>query len=581
MEPCRPRGPSPFASVVEDVSGIARFLVVLALFLSACTPDVSGPVPARPVEQPEAVAAAPSTVTTTVPPVVSVESADVGPECPTDFCLRYHVNPRAQWADGSPITAEDFAHTADLHKEAFPDTSPYAAVSGVAPVAEDTVQIVFDEPYGAWQGLFSSLIRSGDSGRSIRQVTTTGPFQFGEWAEGEFLTLDRDQDWWAEEDPISGQPLGDVERIRFVFMTTPEEMADALESGDIDVMIARPDESIVSELTEIDGVRVAVAPGPFWEHIDFHHDDPLLSQPWAREVFSLAIDREKILDRTVRQVTPQATVLDNTIWMPGSDYYESHFPDGYDPDRAREILRQEGCVVGEDGVQVCGGVRMSFRWASTNDDPTRRAIFESAREDLEAVGIEVLAEFLAPSDFVSRDFLFGGPNRWQLINFSWRTRPDPVVTNSVYYCGDAGRLNVNRYCSERVEELIRSTDRVVYPEGRAAIYNRADRLYLEDRALIPLYQKPTMMSWTADIDGPQPNHNLGGDLWNVAAWNGRPEVIVALPSEPTTIDPLSTEDDVANVILGPLLYGAFGMSASGERLPVLVESVELITPYQR
>ncbi len=132
-----------------------------------------------------------------------------------------------------------------------------------------------------------------------------------------------------------------------------------------------------------------------------------------------------------------------------------------------------------------------------------------------------------------------------------------------------------------MDELIRSTDTLVYPEGRAEVYNRADRLYLEDRALIPLYQKPTMMSWTADIDGPEPSHSLGGDLWNVAAWNGKEEVIVALPSEPSTIDPLSIEDDMANVILAPLLYGAFGMSPSGERLPVLMESVELITPYQR
>ncbi len=90
-----------------------------------------------------------------------------------------------------------------------------------------------------------------------------------------------------------------------------------------------------------------------------------------------------------------------------------------------------------------------------------------------------------------------------------------------------------------------------------------------------------MMSWTAAIDGPEPNHLLGGDLWNVASWTGTAEVIVALPSEPSTIDPLSIEDDVANVILGPLLYGAFGMNPAHERLPVLVESVELITPYQR
>jgi hypothetical protein len=52
--------------------------------------------------------------------------------------------------------------------------------------------------------------------------------------------------------------------------------------------------------------------------------------------------------------------------------------------------------------------------------------------------------------------------------------------------------------------------------------------------------------------------------------------VVALNSEPLEIDPLSTTDDNANLIMSPLLYGAFGMRPSHERVPVLVDSVDVI-----
>lgn len=477
------------------------------------------------------------------------------------------------------MTAADFVHTADLHADSSAGSldSTHAAVSDMDPLGEKTVRVVFDRPYGGWKSLFERVFQAGDPAGSIEDIATTGPFVFDEWAEGEFLAIERAQDWWATEDPLSGGGLGEVQRVTFLFMDTNEEMVSALDDGEVDVVTMRPDGPLMAELSGIEGIEIAVAPGPFWEHIDFHHDDPILSQPWAREAITLAIDREKILDRTVRLVDADAAPIDNTVWMSQTSHYEPHYDDSFDPDRARRILGDNGCSPGDDGILECSGDRMSFVWASTNDDPGRHEIFESAREDLEAVGIEIVGEFRSPSAFVTRDFLFGGPDQWQLVNFSWRAQPDPIAANPIYYCDERGTLNVNRYCSEAVERLVRSTEELASPDVRAAVYNRADRLYLEDHALIPLYQKPTLMAWTAAIDGPEPNYTISGDLWNLASWTGAEELVVALPSEPAELDPLSMEDDSANVILGTSMYGAFGMDPAHERAPVLVESVEMIT----
>lgn len=558
-----------------------RPVIALVLALTGCTPIASGPLPPRPAQPPPATTVAP--VTTTTPVTLAAEEVAPIPDCPTAFCLIYHINTGATWSDGSSVTADDLVHTAAVHQEtsSSDSTSPYSAVSRVEAIDEHTAMVVFDEPHGAWLTLFDRVIRSGKRMGDIEDLDTTGPFSVGEWAEGEYLTLERDPVWWADEDPLSGEQFGDVRQITFVFGATVDEMVTGLEDGAIDVISTRPDIAAVERLAEMDEVEHTVAPGAFWEHIDFNHDDPILSRPWARQAISLAIDREKILDNTVRLMDPGAKTLDNTVWMTDTPNYDPHFDDGFDPERASRILADKGCSRGEDGIHLCGGVRMSFKWASTNDDPARRETFESVQEDLETVGIEIVGEFRSPSDFVTRDFLFGGPDRWQLINFSWRSRPDPIGANPTYFCGDAGELNVNRYCSEEVEDLIRSTETMVHTAGRAAVYNRADLLYLGNRALIPLYQKPSLMAWTSELDGPEPNHTLSGDLWNVGSWSGKEEIVVALPAEPAEIDPLSREDDNANIILGALMYGAYGMDPSHEQLPVLVDSVEMVTDDNR
>lgn len=509
-------------------------------------------------------------VTTTT---ILVETSTVT-ECPTEFCVVYSIRPEARWSDGVPVSSEDFAYSADVLAAA--GAPGHDLVRSVTALDRTTAVVALDLAYGSWRGLFPRVFRSdGPWTGDPSGIESTGPFAFAEWQEGEFLVLERNERWWVDQDPLSGEPVGDVSEVTLVFIDDPAAMVAALAAGEVDVITARPDQATIASLETLEGVEYAVAPGPFWEHIDFHHEDPMLAQLWLRSAIALAIDRERILDETVRLTHPSATTLDNTVWMTNTPHYESHYDVGFDPDGAERILMENGCARGDDGIRICDGTRLSFLWSTTDDDPARRATFDLVRADLEAIGIELVPAFVSPSELASRNFLFGGPERWQMINFSWKARPDPVAANAAYYCGGES-LNVSRYCSEEVESLIRSTDTIVDPDERAAVYNQADRIYLKDLAVIPLYQKPMMMAWRAELSGPAPNYTLASHLWNVGAWRGQESIVVAIPTEPDTLDPASIGDDSANLVLGSMLYGAFGMDPSHQTQPVLVDSVELI-----
>lgn len=500
--------------------------------------------------------------TTTTTSAVEPESLI---DCPTEFCVLYTVDPDATWTDGTPVTGEDFLRT--YQQGRFAGVAGYDKIVSVEVIESNQVLVVFAEAYGAWSRLFARVVGPAPS--------QTSGFELVDQVPGDSIVVSRVAEWWPDEDPVSGAALGDVQQVTFVFMSDLDEMVEALDDGDVDVIVGRPDPDALEDLAEIEGVGISVVPGPYWEQISFQHADPILAQPWVRRAIAMAIDREAVLDATARLVQPDAIALDNTIFMNRTRPYQDHYDVAHDPLAAEQLLVENGCARGDDGIFECGGNRLSFRWATTNDDSTRREAYALIEEDLEVIGIALEPDFRTPSAFVATDFLFGGPDNWQLANFSWRVGDDPGENADLYRCAESV-LNLMRYCSPEVETLVDQAGATIDSSDRENLYNQADALFLGDLAVIPLYQKPELMAWREAIHGPIHNHSRSSDLWNVASWTGQESIVVAIPDEPASLDPFITTDDEANMVLATLMYGAFAMDPAYETLPVLVESAQVI-----
>lgn len=562
--------------------GLVALLSMLSLLVVTCSGSVSQPTTTTD--------ALPVPTTSTTIPASTTTSSDVAP-CPDVFCVVYHIRPQATWSDGSPVVSDDFVYTyqvlADPTNDAT-DQPAYALVSEYQVIDQKTVLFAFTEKYGAWQTLFAVVLPSHVLGGgtyedvfSLALTTTSGPFTFADRVDGESLTLVRNPEYWSATEPVSGVDLGDVGEIRFVFEPNVRDQLRGLEDGDIDVSRPRPLAWMVEEVQGLENASFEVGPGQFWEHIDFNHDDPLLSQRWVRDAINLGIDRQAILDGTIRPIDPDAQPLDSTVQMVNSSGYQPHFIDEFDPVAGEQILVDHLCDRGDDGVYVCQGQRMSFVWATTAGDPFRETQFAQVATFLESIGIEVIADFMTPSQLFSNEVFFGGPEVWQIMNFSWKADADPHLANSTYYCAGSapsgfGALNVNRYCSPEIEDLIRSTDLQVDQELRLQAYDEADAAYLEDVALIPLYQKPAFMAWNSAITGPELNPSSATDFWNVGAWSGKDTAVVALNAEPGSLNPIRPADSNEELILAALFHGAYGIDSSLQFVPVLVDTVELI-----
>lgn len=519
------------------------------------------------------------TVTTTFP--APVTTADEG-LCPAAFCVTYHIRSEAIWSDGQPVTADDFIYTHQIMSD--PDNGPvvtlgYDLVELAEVIDDKTVKFGFSEVYGAWRTLFGIVLPAHIGDPSDLSVTASA-FRVHEQVEDDRILLLRNSNFWSSTDLASGRPVGDVDQVEFVFIESVRDRLSGLETAEFDVINPDPLAWVVADLREMSEAVAVVSAGSFWEHIDFNHDDPLLGQGWVREAMALAIDRENILDQTVRTVGGEVGTLDNSIWMTQAEAYASHYEVPFDPVRGEQILQDHFCVKGDDGIYSCQGRRMAFAWSTTVGDEFRAKTADLVQDSLLQIGIEVDVDFRTPSDLFAGDVLFGDPGVWQLINFSWKAAADPHLGNSTYYCtGNApsgfGALNVNRYCNDQVEALIRSTDQIVEPSLRAETYNEADRLYMQDMAIIPLYQKPSLLAWNIGLTGPKPNMSRATDMWNLSAWAGKESIVVALETEPTDLDPVAPWNEDTALVMRSVLAGAFSTTPSLEFVPVLIESADI------
>ncbi len=564
-------------------------LAVLGLVLAACGSDATTETTEG--DTTETTAAAETTTTTAATTTTTV----VG-DCPTAFCVKYNIHPDASWADGTPVTADDFGFTWETIMNEDNDIlsrDGYDKISGYEVVDDKTVVFQFDSVYAPWQTLFGVIMPKAElEGKDFDTVWDdlitlgSGPFVMSEWVKDERIVLTRNENYWASAG-VDGSDLGDVQTIVIPFLEDSQTQVQALKGQEIDMFYPQPQVSLVEEVDGIEGVEWEAGLGPVWEHFDFNQDVPLLQNQYIRQAIAQGINRDAIVEAIVRPISAGAEPLGNSVWMSNSAYYEDHFNSvfPFDPAAAEALLTDNGCTKGDDGIYVCDGERVSLTWTTTAGNEGRELQFELAQADLKNVGIEVVAKFGPAADVFADENFYGGAEQWNIFNFAWVGSPDPNGGNTLYYCeGDApngfGAINNLRFCDEEVDALIKTTDGIVDPDERAAVYNQADEMWLAQVPLIPMYQKPTFFAWNSEIQGPKDNATQVGPFWNVGTWTGKETVTFGADQQPESMNTFSPDGNLfaAGLVATAVLEGAFTITPDFQYVPQLITSAEAIVP---
>lgn len=200
-----------------------------------------------------------------------------------------------------------------------------------------TVVLGSDQPRPAAFDFFEFINMSDhvtvDGPDAATKAVGTGPFVFKEWAQGDHLTMTRNQNYW-----LTGRPYLDEVDVRII--KDPQSQLAQLEAGAVDLVLSpslrdfarlRTDSNYVGLLHPYAGTfymqGVNVLNSPFDNKV-------------VRQALSYAIDRKHIAD-SVLLGTGQPTSMP---WLPNSAAYEASKDQffTFDPDKARSLFNQAG-----------------------------------------------------------------------------------------------------------------------------------------------------------------------------------------------------------------------------------------------
>lgn len=181
----------------------------------------------------------------------------------------YHLDPKAKFSDGSPVTPDDVAYSFNRH---IAENSTSQAVSHLRTLKRAVVTggrevtMELTQPDATWKydPLFAPIVkrdvveRAGDQyGKPGQVVLGTGPYTVDKFSASSGVTLKRNDNYWK-----SNQPSFD--KVEFSYISDPSALSLSIHSGDIDGAFAVPisstrlfDSMNGVQLLEGDGLSVA------------------------------------------------------------------------------------------------------------------------------------------------------------------------------------------------------------------------------------------------------------------------------------------------------------------------------------
>ena len=451
--------------------------------------------------------------------------------------IEWELRREAIWSDGTPVTVADVQHyfeqvmlkdpaqvsteNANGYVNDVASRVGYDQITKFTRVDDKTFRAEFGPAYGDYRSLWTDIPqarfmraqRGGwDTGLDDTPGPSAGPYLFKEWNKGESLVLVRNHQWW-------GSPKPTLDSIVFRFLPDTASQVTALRNNEVDMIYPQPQVDLVQEIRSLPGIRHSIGFGPTFEHLTFNLKHELLSDRAVRQAIAWGVDRNEIVDRLLKPFSSRAVRVDNSVVLVGQAGYEAHGAEYHsaDPARARAALDSSGYVRGVDGIYEKGGRRLSLRLATTADNQLRAQQAELMRNQLSRVGIEVRIETVSARLFFG-ERLPGGD--FDIANFAWAGGPFPIsAAKQVWQTGSDSNYGgysspaFDRAAAEGAVELDR-TDQLV-------LANAMDRALWEDLAVLPLYQKPTLLAVRDRFVNVTDNPTNEGPFWRAQVWGLR------------------------------------------------------------
>jgi peptide/nickel transport system substrate-binding protein len=391
----------------------------------------------------------------------------------------FHLQRGARFHSGRPLRAQDVVYSIRRLLAPQPthlEMSGYTLyVSSVEALDDQTVRLRTTKPLSILLNKlrFVAILPEGALPSDLAERPDgTGPYTVQRWDRGRELVLGRHRAYWG--------PPPALDEVRFRLDRSPEEAADDIEKGSsqlaqvnsrsvearlraggqVDLM-SRP--SLFTKFIGYDVAREVTpyaAPGP----------NPFRN-PLVRQAMHLGIDRRRLVSELSTGAVPTNQLVPASIF----GFNPMIPPAGYDPDRARALLRQAGLT---DGLRAILHVRKMYTEAA-----------HLVAGQVRPLGMNLEVEVLTDEDFLSR--LRRRDSSLYLSRFGCPTGDASDILDNALHTRSPerhmGMQNFGGYSNAEVDRDIEASASVESVTDRRTLLEGIMKRLVDDLAWIPLY----------------------------------------------------------------------------------------------
>jgi peptide/nickel transport system substrate-binding protein/oligopeptide transport system substrate-binding protein len=297
----------------------------------------------------------------------------------------------------------------------------------------------------------------------------TGPFVLKEWQSGQFLTFERNPNYFMPDRPY-------LDKITIQVGVAPDVALLRLEKGEIQLMGDPPPGADWARISADPSWkdRLEIQPQVSTIYIAINTTAKPFDNVQVRQALNYAIDKQHI----IQLLNGRGTVANQVLppIMPGYD--KSYTGYDYNPDKAKSLLAAAGFP---------NGFETSIECISVDPQPK---LCESFQADLAKIGIKLTINTLAAPNVIDDAGNGKTPLTWS-GGLGWiEDYPDPDdFYGPILGCGSntPGGWNWSRYCNEAIDkqskDLLAMTDR----NARLAAYGPFFKALMDDAVWVPVF----------------------------------------------------------------------------------------------
>ncbi len=216
--------------------------------------------------------------------------------------LTFHLHDGVKWHDGEPFTSADVKWTYDTAiAEKWSKADNLSNIDSIECPDDNTVVMNLKTPDVsiiaklAWYGTFimpKHLYEGTDTATNPynQNPVGTGPFKFVEYKAGQYVTLERNEDFWGDK--------AIAKTLKFAIISDDNTLWEAFMNGEVDDLCQMIPAAHANDLDGNDNYTFYSEMGINRTYITFNLKDERFQDQRVREAFALAIDNQGCWDRT-------------------------------------------------------------------------------------------------------------------------------------------------------------------------------------------------------------------------------------------------------------------------------------------